>query len=388
MTDNYQFGSFDFGLTSEQETRAKELHDESVVIDLLYWGPVAYRSFDERMEATLKKIFATHGNPERALLDAYQLGGRLAVQGVFPEFHDAWKASGLTGGHYPLMVGSEALLLRSAAHLQRLVDSLPWVRRVLRTDDFTEAKRNGQLAWFGLCQPTQPISRDLSLLDAAHDFGLRALMLTYNDQDLVGAGCTERTDPGLSTFGTRVVERCNDLGVIVDTAHCGKQTTLDACRFSAAPVIASHAAAEAVYRHDRGKSDEELEAIAATDGIVGVVTVPFFLAQLKDATMHTWLDHVDHIAKTTGWQHVAIGTDWPMAGPKWTMERLGEFAEASGFRADEHGTDATTSNLPGFDDYRDLPNLTRGLVSRGYTDEQIVGILGGNAMRVFSKVIG
>ena len=386
--DGYRFGRYDFGLTAEDEDRARRLHDDSVVIDLLYWGPITYRSFDDDMERTLRQRFDVHRSPYRSLLEAYQLGGRLAVEDRCPAYYDAWSASGITGGHYPIHVGSEAALVASGSHFARVTDELPWVRKVHRTQDFVDAKRDGQLAWFGLCQPSLPISKDLSLLDAAYDLGLRALMLTYNAQDHVGAGCTERTDPGLSNFGRQVVEHCNALGVVVDTAHCGRQTTLDACEFSQAPVIASHTTASAVYGHDRGKSDEELRAIAATGGVIGVVTVPFFLGPLEDATVVTWLDHVDHIASVAGAEHVAIGTDWPMAGPKWTMERLEEFAHASGFRAEDHGTSAVAENLPGFDDYRDLPNLTRGLVARGYDDEQIVGILGANALRVFSKIIG
>lgn len=386
--DGYRFGTYDFGLTDQEESRARSLHQSSVIVDLLYWGPLSYRSFEPPMEEACRALYRAHHNAQAALIDAYQLPGRMAIEGRCPQLHRAWSDSGITAGQYPLLIGNESVLLATASHFTRITERLPWIRKVDTADDLFEAKRQGQLAWFGLCQPSQPISTRLSLLDRAHDLGLRVLMLTYNEQDAVGAGCLERTDSGLSKFGERVVHRCNDLGIVIDTAHCGRQTTLDACERSATPVIASHTSAAAVYPHDRGKSDEELEAIAATGGVIGVVTVPFFLARLEDATLQTWLDHVDYISDRVGWQHVAIVTDWPMAGPKWTMERLAEFATETGFDADEHGTSATTHNLPGFDDYRDLPNLTRGLVSRGYGDEQIRGILGANALRAFAKAIG
>jgi membrane dipeptidase len=383
------FGIFPLPLDAAGEERARRLHAQSIVIDLLYWGPMTYRSFDEDMEQRLRLSYDVHRSPFLSLVEAHRLPGDLATSSSgFPAMQQVFDASGITGGHYPLMVGEPGLLLSSAAHFARLADRLDWVRKVSSTKDFQVAKEQGQLAWFGLCQPTTPISKDLSMLSKAYDLGLRVLMLTYNDQDLVGSGCTEQTDTGLSRFGDQVVAACNELGIAVDTAHCGRQTTLDACERSTKPVFATHTAAAGVYLHDRGKSDEELCAIAATGGVIGVVTVPFFLADVDTADLTTWLDHVDYISDLVGWQHVGIGTDWPMAGPKFTMERLGDFAAANGFRAAEHGTGDVTRNLSGFDDYRDTVNLTRGLVSRGYTDEQITGILGGNALRAFEQTIG
>jgi membrane dipeptidase len=382
------FGVYDFGLAKDQEIRAQRLHTESLIIDLMYWGPVSYRSFDDKLEARLVAMYEMHRDPMKAVFEAFEIGGRLAVEGKYPEFHDAWLASGLTAGQYPLMIGSQEALLASASHLNMMVDRLPWVRKALRADDIVEAKKLGQLAYFGLCQPIEPVSRDLRLLEWAYDFGLRILQLTYNDQDFVGAGCTDRTNAGVSNFGRSVIARCNELGIIVDTGHCGRQTTLDACAMSNKPVIASHTTCAAVYRHDRGKTDAELEAIAATGGVIGLVTAPILLESVKKATINTWLDHVEHVARVVGHEYVAVGTDFPPAGPKWTAQRLSEFAHTHGFRAADHGTNDTTFNLPGFDDYRDLPNLTRGLVSRGWSDDQIRGALGLNALRVFRAVCG
>jgi membrane dipeptidase len=213
-------------------------------------------------------------------------------------------------------------------------------------------------------------------------------MLTYNMQDHVGAGGTEIHDAGLSGFGLRVVERCNDLGIVVDTAHCGPQTTLDACKASRAPVVATHTSAKAVFAHDRGKSDDVLRAIAGTGGVIGIVTVPFFIGPRRAADLNTWADHVEHVAGLVGVEHVAIGTDWPMPGPMWSLELVAEFAANNGFRGEEHAIDDTGYTLKGFDDYRDMVNLTRVLVCRGWSDADITAVLGGNALRVFRDVLG
>ena len=210
--------------------------------------------------------------------------------------------------------------------------------------------------------------------------------LTYNWQNYVGSGCTDRSDGGVTDFGARFIRRMNELGIVVDTAHSGRRTTLDACSISSRPVIASHTSADAVSPHDRAKSDRELRALAGTGGVIGVVAVPFFLSTGRDVTIDAMLDHIDYIANLVGWQHVAIGTDWPLQMTKGALSRIGEMERQYGFRP-EHRVSWTT-NLIGFDDYRDFPNITRGLVKRGYTDEQVRGILGENFLRVVDDVCG
>jgi len=185
-----------------------------------------------------------------------------------------------------------------------------------------------------------------------------------------------------------VVEKLNDIDLIVDTSHCGRQTTLDACLFSKAPVTANHTLASMVYNHDRGKSDEELRAVADTGGVIGVVAVPFFMKPPgQRADMNNMLDHIDYIVNKVGWQHVGIGCDWPfMLTNEVAQATIGDSFSSMGFRA-EHGVDISMY-LDGYEDARDFINITRGLVSRGYEDEAISGILGGNFVRVFEEVIG
>jgi membrane dipeptidase len=308
----------------------------------------------------------------------------LALSGQSQVVRDWWRQSGLTTVAISMPVtgadeiskeGSDAWILEH-----------PWVRLATTVAEIRQAKADGVLAVYGNCQPTYGLPRELDAVDRAYAQGLRSLMLTYNRMDNVGVGCTERVDAGLSNFGVEVVERCSALGVIVDTSHCGRLTTLDACRVSTAPVTANHASAQAVFNHARGKSDEELDAIAATDGVIGVVTVPFFLASGRP-TIEAMLDHIDHIARRVGWRHVGIGTDWPMQAPEdLLLETVGGLLREIGFRPEDRVD--VTGTLIGFSDYRDMPNITRGLVKRGYDDEQIRGILGENFLRVFAKVCG
>jgi membrane dipeptidase len=211
--------------------------------------------------------------------------------------------------------------------------------------------------------------------------------LTYNSLTTVGAGCTERTDAGLSSFGVASVKAMNELGIIVDTGHSGRQTTLDACEVSEAPVVASHTAAQGVFAHARGKSDDELRAIAATGGVVGIVTVPSFVAAGPDVSIDSTLDHIEYVAELAGVRHVCLGTDWPLPVPEWILTEIIQpiFAD-TGFRP-EHGLVAT-QRMNGFQDYRDFPNITRGLVARGWSDEDIAKVLGENFLRVMEAVCG
>jgi membrane dipeptidase len=174
--------------------------------------------------------------------------------------------------------------------------------------------------------------------------------------------------------------------MIVDTGHCGRQTTLDACAASTRPVISSHASAAGVFPHVRAKSDEEIEQIAETGGVCGVALVPEFLSVADPASIENYLDHVDYIEQLVGWQHVALGTDWPAPFPASVNAEVVEAMCGGQFPADE--TFNFDRQTVGFMDYRDYRNITRGLVKRGYADEQIVGVLGGNALRVIEQVCG
>ncbi|MCS5572838.1 MAG: dipeptidase, partial [Pseudomonadales bacterium] len=115
------------------------------------------------------------------------------------------------------------------------------------------------------------------------------------------------------------------------------------------------------------------------------VTVPFFLSGEENPTIEAVLDHIDYIAGRIGTDHIGIGTDWPMQAPEDIVEAtLGGMVEEIGFR--EEDNISTTKTLMGFEDYRDMRNITRGLVARGYDDDQIKGILGENFMRCHAAV--
>jgi membrane dipeptidase len=385
-TIDQAFGTYDFGLSAEEEDRAARLHRESIVIDMLFQGPCGYRCFTPEMEAELAADFETHRNDLKYVYAALAMPFRRALAGEFPDFQECWEALGITAGNRQVGAGfNEQTAGGWAAHTASF-DRWPWLMRAVSAADFRRAKAEGKIAGYISSQNTVEMGENLKLIDVLHMMGMRMIQLTYNSMNFVGAGCTERTDAGVSLFGQRLIARMNELGVIVDTGHCGRQTTLDACSLSEKPVVASHTSAAAIYPVDRAKSDEEIKAIGASGGVVGIYAVPFFLAPGADVTVEAMLDHIDYVATLIGWEHVGIGTDWPLQGSKEAVSHLDSGGAEVGFRP-EHNLDSRT-NLIGFDDYRDFINFTRGLVKRGYSDEQIEGILGGNFLRVFEQVCG
>jgi membrane dipeptidase len=265
-------------------------------------------------------------------------------------------------------------------------DVIPELIKITKADDILRAKREGRFGIILNFQNTLHIGSTLDNLDFFYRLGIRQVQMTYNDLNLVGCGCTERVDCGLSRFGLKVVERMNRLGILIDASHCGYSTSLDTIEASAVPVAFTHTVCKAIYNHDRGKTDEELKAIARRNGYVGMALVPNFITADAEATVEHFLDHVDHAVKMVGADKVGIGTDY--AEPYEPLgARMNEEVIASlGFEK-KHGIDFNRKTK-GYSGWRDYINLSRGLVSRGYNDEEIQGILGGNFLRIFREVVG
>ncbi len=389
---SYAPGAFDFGLDAAQEARARKLYADSIVFDLLsqHAGGTIFAHYPLALQAELSRsahaALAAGVSGMQALADVVYWPYEMARLGTSDLIHSWLRESGLTCGTYDIGVhsGGDPLWVKWETTSAKYTN-LPWLRYVTSAEEIRRAKRDGVIALYGHCQPVSPVPVDLTTFDAAYSRGLRSFTLTYNRMNSIGVGCSERIDAGLSRYGIDVVRHCNKLGIIVDVSCCSQLTTLDACRHSRMPVTASHSAARALHHHARSKGDEELRAIAATGGVVGIVAAPFILSDEAHPTIERMLDHIDYIASLVGWKHVAIGTDWPIQAPADVLTRaLMPDAGSLGFREEDRLD--LTSTLIGFQDCRDLPNLARGLVKRGYSDEQVVGILGENALHVFEVV--
>lgn len=379
---------YPFTLTPEQEEHAARLHKSSVILDMLFQGPVGTYSLPNGAEQELRDL-AVKAHPADEIAQcnfATDLIYRRMLDGSYADlYRKCWYESGLTGGCRQLSIDTRENALRSAVQLQEEFDKKPWLRKCTSVDEIRRCKAEDAKAGIVTCQETLGFGKDLGLLELLYHFGLRVVQLTYNNHNLIGAGCMEPNAAGLSKFGIDFVRRCNELGIVVDTGHCGRGTTLDACRYSKKPVIASHTAVDKVFPHERCKSDEEIRAIAETGGVVGIFAMPWFIAKdPKHTTVDDFLDHIEYVIRLVGVDHVGIGTDWPMPQTRWAAVTFKKYlAPAMGFAP---GNGPSTEWVHGLKDYRSFINITRGLIARGYSDDDIQKILGENWLRVFSEV--
>lgn len=326
-------------------------------------------------------------DPDRQSVGRSAVDLRRMIGGSYSQLYkDCWYDSGLTGGCRQLSVTDRDEALRSAVELQAEFDTYPWLVKCTSVEQIRRCKKEGLKAGIVTSQEAEGYSKDLKLLELLYNYGLRVQQLSYNNQNLIGAGCMEPNGgAGLSKFGIRFVEKCNELGIVVDTGHCGYHTTMDACKYSKAPVIASHTGVEKVNFHARCKSDDEIRAIADTGGVVGIFAMPWFTgADPENTTVDDFIDHIDYVVRLVGIDHVGIGTDWPMPQTKWAAITFKKYvAPTIGFAP---GNGPSTEWIHGLKDYRSFINVTRGLVARGYSDEAIRKILGENWLRVFEQV--
>lgn len=271
------------------------------------------------------------------------------------------------------------------------IDVLDWMHKVTSPKAAREVAAQGDV---GIILNTQnlgyAIEGDIDEIDRLYNFGIRIAQLTYNTQNLVGTGCTERVDSGLSTHGVETVERMNDLGMVVDLAHCGKQTTMDAIDLSEKPVAFTHTFCQAIADHDRGKSDEEIELLAENDGYMGIqVTPPFISPDDPSQAFDRFFDHVEHAVSILGIDNVGIGSDWGVIPSKAIPEKLRpglrDHFGAIGFR-EEHGVDIGMGFGPieRFEDWQHIPD---GLAEHGYSTDDIAAITGKNFVDFWERTV-
>jgi membrane dipeptidase len=252
----------------------------------------------------------------------------------------------------------------------------------LSAEDIRRAKREQKEAVMLQLEP-QTIGPVADRVDIAHNLGVRCMLLTFNSRNFLGDGCGEKSNAGLSNLGFDVVERMNKVGMLIDLSHCGERTTLDAIEASKGPVLINHAGARALNPEmSRLKNDEQIHALAEKHGVFGVSGIPNQLSKAKRQGIHDVLNHVDYVVKLIGVNHVAIGLDIcfddHVAFHRSLLKKLMRGT----------GQQLNAEYMEGIESPEEWPNITRGLVSRGYSDQEIEKIIGGNALRIIEQVVG
>lgn len=256
----------------------------------------------------------------------------------------------------------------------------PKVRHVERVDDIFEAKRNGQLGIiFGVQSPNW-IEQKRERIRLMYKLGLRSLQLTYMERNWLGDGCLEPENRGLTSFGMQVVRECNRLGILIDCSHVGERTSLDAARESAKPIVISHTAVRRIVDNPRCVTDEQMKAVAAKGGTIGITTFSPFIHRERQPTLDDYLDHFDYAIDLVGEDHVTFATDWFDGKTKVNWATPWFYPEVT------QGKKYGGLGLVGFNERAELVNVVDGFLVRGYGAERIKKILGGNFIRVLKEV--
>jgi len=255
---------------------------------------------------------------------------------------------------------------------------------VKRVSDIHRAKAEDKVGIVLGWQNASPIESELSFLRLFKALGVGVIQLAYNTQNLVGSGCYERHDGGLSDFGRDFVDEMNDLGVLIDLSHVGSQTSYDTILHSKFPVCYSHTCPQALKSHPRNKTDDELRFIAERGGFIGVTMFPPFLPKGANSTLEDYLDVIEHVIGIAGEDHVGIGTDMTQGYGKsffdWITRDKGTGRQLTNF--------GRIKNPPGFQRLSEFPNLTGAMISRGWNKKQIKKIMGENWLTVLTTVWG
>lgn len=250
---------------------------------------------------------------------------------------------------------------------KRLCRTYPQLEMAYTPDDVDRITEAGRTACLLGMEGGHVISNSIPVLRQLYEAGARYLTLTHFRTLSWADAAGDVTHGGLTPFGVEVVREMNRLGMVVDLSHVSDQTMDDALRVSEAPVLFSHSGARAVAEHERNVPDDVLRRLDENGGVVMVIFYPAYLVPGADTLSSDYLaensdvgtiaDHIDHVVEVAGVDHVGLGSDFDGVG-----------------------------YLPqGMEDVSELPNLTQELLDRGYTEEEIGKILGGNAMRVFRE---
>ncbi len=221
------------------------------------------------------------------------------------------------------------------------------------------------------------LNGDLSMVEMYYRLGVRQMLIAYNLNNDAGGGCHDQ-DKGLTDFGRAVVREMNRVGMVVDCAHSGIKSGLEAMKLSTKPCIFSHANARALQDHERNITDEQIKAVAATGGVVGVNGLSLFLGD-GAPTVASLVAHIDHMVKLVGTDHVGIGLDYD---PTTSGPVLDEATSAKYWPARQYPASIKDEFLPP----SIFPQVGEQLRSLRYTESSIRAIMSGNFMRVASQV--
>jgi membrane dipeptidase len=247
--------------------------------------------------------------------------------------------------------------------------------------EILDARKNRKIALLITMEGVEPLGTDLNLLPVFYELGVRAIGLTHARRNAAGDGGifapTGSPRDGLTAFGRDVVQACEALGVIVDLAHISPAGFDEILAITTKPPIISHTNARKYYDIERNITDEQIKMIGERHGVIGVNAV-LVSPKEEESTLDRYIDHIEHVADLIGIDGVGIGFDFfEFIYRQWTDSARKELAAKF----------TTPHFIPDLSNHSHARNLTRRLIERGFSDENIERILCGNWMRIFNELL-
>ncbi|MBE4909257.1 dipeptidase [Bacillus luteolus] len=279
-------------------------------------------------------------------------------------------------GYLPEM-GLRKALSQISALYEEVNESPDKLMICFNGEDMNKAKQSNKIGFLLSIEGAEPIGTDLSLLRVFYELGVRNLGLVWSRRNAVADGSffqptKEGKKGGISSFGVKVIAEAEKLGMTIDVSHLNDEGFWDVIEMATKPVIASHSNARSLCSTMRNLTDEQIKAIAKTNGVIGVNAASMLVGdEDKDSTLEQLMNHLDHLVKVAGVEHVALGLD--------LCEDFMKYVSPDDL--------ASLPRKP-FDivkGHQSIPQLYDGLVNRGYSQVELEAILGGNIQRIFMK---
>jgi membrane dipeptidase len=302
---------------------------------------------------------------------------------------------------YPDKCARQAFQLLEAT--KKAIDAHSDSVELARTgSDVERIVASGKIAMPLAIEGGHAIEDDLGLLRKFHEMGVSTMTLTHNvTHGWADSGADEKKWNGLNELGKDVVREMNRIGMVIDISHVSDKAFYDTLEITTDPVIASHSGCRALNPHRRNMSDDMLRALAKNNGVISIVFVLNYLTPEYEEAMREqhkiarpWYDKmpmIEDLDLRIAIDHLTQGRDWPLENKPTiedVLDHIDHAAEVAGVNHVGLGADMypRTPSPMGIRGVHDYPNITRGLKKRGYSDEDVRKIMGGNLLRVWKEV--
>jgi microsomal dipeptidase-like Zn-dependent dipeptidase len=251
--------------------------------------------------------------------------------------------------------------------------------------DVEKARETGRTAIFFGFQNPSPIEDDIGLVEVWHKLGARFMQLSYNNQSLLATGCYEAEDPGLTRMGKQVIKEMNRVGLVIDMSHSADRSTIEAAEFSSRPITITHANLHSWQPALRNKRDDVVRAVTENGGMMGFSLYPHHLKDKSDCTLDSFCSMIAEASERFGVEHFGIGSDLCQDQPDSIVEwmRVGRWTKEIDYGEGSASAPGFPPMPDWFGDNRDFGNIEAGLSAKGFSDEEVAGLMGGNWHRFF-----